>query len=346
MEYITTKDLGYDQEHVIVFNTQAGSNDQSDKVVQQLRNRLLQEPEVVSVTGTNASFNRGWSSRGFIIDGEMKTAYIYTIDPYYLQTLDISLTQGRNFNENIPSDSNAIIVNETLVADFGWDDPFNEHLNWKKDSLSQEYRIIGVAKDYHFRSLEMEIDPVILTISENHLFNVLVKLHPGDLSASVEKVQAVWRERYPDKPFDYSFLDQDIARQYEAYQRWMKITGLSTLFAILISCLGLFGLAGINALNRIKEIGIRKVFGAELSTIFFLLNRQYVGLAMIAFVLATPLSWYIMHQWMANFKYSISISWQIFALSMVGGLLIALLTVSYHAIKTALINPTETLKYE
>lgn len=346
MEYITTKDLGYDQEHVIVFNTQAESIDQSNKLMQQLRNRLLQQPEVVSVTGTNASFNRGGHSRGFIIDGEMEMVYVYTVDPYYLQTLDISLTQGRNFNENNPSDSNAIIVNETLVADFRWNDPLNEYLSWKKDSLSQDYRIIGVAKDYHFRSLEMEIGPVILTMSEDHLFNVLVKLHPGDLSASVEKVQAVWSELYPDKPFDYRFLDQDIARQYEAYQRWMKITGLSTLFAILISCLGLFGLAGINALNRTKEIGIRKVFGAKLSTIIYLLNKQYVVLAIIAFAIATPLSWHVMHQWMANFQYGISISWHIFVLSMVGGLLIALLTVSYHAIKSASINPTETLKYE
>jgi len=276
----------------------------------------------------------------------MKTTYVYSIDPYYLQTLDISLAQGRDFNEQIPSDSSAVIVNEALVADMGWDDPLSEHLNWRNDSLSEGYRVIGVAKDYHFRSLEMEIEPLMLTLGKENMWIVMVRLQPGNLTASVEKVQTIWKELYRDKPFNYRFLDEDLARQYQDYQRWMKIMGLSTLFAILISNLGLFGLSGINTLNRTKEIGIRKVFGARLSTIFFLLNKRYVALALIAFAMAIPLSWYVMHQWMANFQYSIDISWRIFALSMLGGLFIALITVSYHATKIALINPTETLKYE
>jgi len=126
----------------------------------------------------------------------------------------------------------------------------------------------------------------------------------------------------------------------------MSITGLATGFAILISCLGLFGLAGINAVNRTKEIGIRKVLGAGLSSIFILLNKQYVWLSLIAFVLAVPLSWYVMSKWLASFKFSIAISWELFAVSIMSGLLIALATVSYHAFKTALVNPAETLKYE
>jgi putative ABC transport system permease protein len=147
-------------------------------------------------------------------------------------------------------------------------------------------------------------------------------------------------------PFESGFLDEDIARQYEARDRWLNIMGLATLFAILISCLGLFGLAGINAFNRTKEIGIRKIMGAELSSIFILLNKQYVGLSLIAFVVAIPFSWYVMHQWLAAFEYKITIGWELFVLSMIMGMTVALITVSYHALKAAHVNPADTLKYE
>jgi putative ABC transport system permease protein len=159
-------------------------------------------------------------------------------------------------------------------------------------------------------------------------------------------LRKAWNEISPTLPFDYTFLDEDVARQYESYERWMSIMGFSTGFAILISCLGLFGLSGINALNRTKEIGIRKVMGAELVNIFVLLNKQYIWLAVIAFLLAAPASWYVMQKWLADFEFAITMGWELFAASMAIGLLIALLTVSYHAIKTGLSNPADTLKYE
>jgi putative ABC transport system permease protein len=179
-----------------------------------------------------------------------------------------------------------------------------------------------------------------------YLVNMIIKVAPGDIPGSVEKIRQIWKEISPDKPFDYTFLDEDVAKQYEAYERWMGIMGLATCFAILISCLGLFGLAGINAVNRTKEIGIRKVMGAELSNIFVLLNKQYVWLSLIAFSLAAPLSWYVMTQWLADFKFRIEMGWELFVISMAAGLMLAIATVSYHAVKAALINPAETLKYE
>jgi putative ABC transport system permease protein len=183
--------------------------------------------------------------------------------------------------------------------------------------------------------------------SVGNLTTMLVKTAAGDLPTSLSKVEKAWRSMYPDRPFDYSFLDEDVANQYQSYKRWMNIMGLSTGFAILISCLGLFGLAGINAVNRTKEIGIRKVMGAELSNIFVLLNRQYIWLSLIAFAIAAPLSWYVMTEWwLKDFQFKITIGWELFAFSMLSGLFVALLTVSYHAIRAALINPAETLKYE
>lgn len=346
MEFVTTKDLGYDQEHILVVPTQMGWNRESNKAVERMRNRLRHEPGIVSVAGTSLSFNMGWSRNGYTIDGEHKSAYVYTVDPNYVETLNIKLKEGRNFDADILSDSNALIVNEALVNDMGWEDPLNEHLNWQEDSASLGYRIIGVAEDYHFRSLKTAIEPMFLNLGNGYLTNMLIKMEAGRLAGPVEKIERIWSGLFPDKPFDYSFLDDDVARQYESYKRWMSIMGLSTLFAILISCLGLFGLAGINALNRTKEIGIRKVFGAELTNIFILLNKQYVLLALIAFALAAPLSWYVMDKWLAGFEYGISMSWHIFAISMLAGMAIALITVSYHAIKTAFVNPADTLKYE
>jgi putative ABC transport system permease protein len=256
---------------------------------------------------------------------------------------------GRNFDVNISTDSSGVVVNEALVRDMKWTDPLNEYLNWREDSVGLGDKVIGVVKDYHFLSLERDLEPMFLSMNKEnvgYLTTLMVKISAGDVSSGLEKVKSIWMELNPNKPFDYSFLDQDVARQYEAYNRWMKIMSLATTFAIIISCLGLFGLAGINAVNRTKEIGIRKVMGANLSNIFILLNRQFVLMAMISFALGIPFSWWVMNKWLSDFKFKIEMGWELFAVSILVGLTVALITVSYHAIKAALVNPAETLKYE
>ncbi len=347
MEFIASKDLGYDKEHVMVIPTQAGG-EEADKVVEQFRNKMSAEPSVVSIAGTGSSFNKGWSQYSYKIKDEHKHAYVYRVDPEYINLLSLKLTEGRNFDERM-TDQSAVIINEALARDMGWDNPLEEYLNWREDSVGPGAPVIGVLGDYHFLSLEQDIEPMFLTMDTEeagYLTTMLVKLSPGDISQKIEKVRSTWTELYPGSPFDYSFMDEDVAQQYNSHKRWMSITGLSTGFAILIACLGLFGLAGINAVNRTKEIGIRKVMGAELSQIFLLLNRQFVWLAVIAFSLATPLSWYFMDQWLASFKFAVAIDWKLFAVSMLLGLTLALLTVSYHAVKAALVNPAKTLKSE
>lgn len=349
MEYVTNKDLGYDKEQILVVPTQMGWNEESNKMVERMRVRLGKESFVTEMTGTSLSFNQGWSRYGYKVDGENKVAYVYAVDPNYLNVLDIELKEGRNFSAEIASDTSAVIINEALAKNMNWDNPLDEYLNYQEDSIGPGAKVIGVVKDYHFLSLEHEIEPLLLSMDKESigfLTNMLIKIKPGEVPASIAKLEQIWQELLPDKPFDYTFLDQDVQSQYESYNRWMKIMGLSTLFAILISCLGLFGLAGVNAINRTKEIGIRKVFGAEIMNIFVLLNKQYIFLALIAFVLASPLSWYIMESWLADFQYAVSLSWHLFAVSMLAGLIIALITVSYHALRTAKLNPAETLKYE
>jgi putative ABC transport system permease protein len=349
MQYVTTKDLGYSKDQILAIPTQTGWNKEADKVVERFRTRSQQEPTIVSVSGTSSSFNQGFSRYGYTIKGEQKSAYVYAADPYYIPTLDIKMEIGRNFDPAMASDSTGVIVNEALVRDMKWTDPLNEHLNWQEDTVGLGDKVLGVVKDYNFQSLERDVAPMFLSMNKKevgYLTTILVKISGNDLSAGLTKVKSIWQELNPSKPFDYSFIDDDVARQYESYQRWMRITGLATGFAILISCLGLFGLAGINAVNRTKEVGIRKVMGANLTNIFVLLNRQYVWLSLIAFGLGIPFSWYAMNKWLADFKFKITLSWEIFAVSVLAGLLLALLTVSYHAIKASLTNPAETLKYE
>lgn len=349
MKFMTTKDLGFDKEHVLVIPAQAGWSQASDNVVQQVRSKLQAEPDVISVAGTSSSFSQGWSRYGYKIKGENKSAYVYRVDPEFINLLNLNLVSGRNFDERIASDSTTVIINEALARDMGWENPLEEYLNWREDTVGLGSQVIGVLKDFHFLSLERSIEPMFLSMDRKntgYLTTILIRLSAGSTSEKLERVKSAWSQLYPDKPFEYSFLDQDVDSQYKAHKRWMNITGLSTGFAIFIACLGLFGLAGINAVNRTKEIGIRKVMGAELSNIFVLLNKQFVWLAVIAFALAIPLSWYFMTMWLESFKYAITIGWELYAISMGIGLALALLTVSYHAIKAALLNPAETLKYE
>jgi putative ABC transport system permease protein len=349
MQYITAKDLGYNRDQILVVPTQTGWNEEANKTVERFRIRASQEPVITAVAGTSSSFNQGYSHYGYKIKDEQKSAYVYAVDSEYIPTLDIELVAGRNFDQNIASDTTAIIVNEALLRDMKWTDPLNEHLNWREDTVGLGFKVIGVVKDYHFLSLEQNVAPLFLSINKKEvgfLTTMLVKIEQDNISEGIEKVKAIWKEQNPNKPFDYSFLDEDVARQYESYQRWMNIMGLSTGFAIVISCLGLFGLAGVNAVNRTKEIGIRKVMGAELSTIFVLLNKQYVILSLIAYALAIPFSWYVMDKWLSSFKFKVEMGWELFVLSIGAGLIIAMITVSYHGIKTALVNPADTLKYE
>lgn len=166
------------------------------------------------------------------------------------------------------------------------------------------------------------------------------------MPATIDYLRDTWNELAEHKPFDYTFLDEDVAHQYESYEKWSNIMWLSTLFAILIACLGLFGLAGINALNRTKEIGIRKALGAEMQDILMMMNRPFVFMAILSFVLSVPASWWVMKQWLSDFKFAIAMGWPLFLVSLLAALFFALITVSYHTVKAALINPADTLKYE
>lgn len=351
MRFVTTKDLGYNQHQVIVIPTQAGWGEDSNAVVEQFRQQAAGIPAVISVAGTDYPFaGNDWMVYGYKVNGENKATHGFNIDTYFLNTLGIQLVQGRGFDINNPADTTkTIVVNEALVKDMGWANPLDEHLNFHMgDPNAIGARVIGVVKDFHFLSLEENIKPMFFSMDRNDgsLNHILVRVSPDNIPATLTQLQNVFRKVAPEKPFEYSFLDDNVARQYASFDRWTNIMAFSAIFAIIISCLGLFGLAGINAVNRTKEIGIRKVMGAEVMNIFIMLNKQFVWLSLIAFALAAPLAWYAMKQWLGSFQFHIDMTWYLFAAGMLVGLAVALTAVSYHAVKAARVNPADSLKYE
>jgi putative ABC transport system permease protein len=348
MKFITTKDLGYDQHQVLFIPTQQGSGERSNRFVENFRSAVSSDPQVESVAGTSIPFAYGTMTVGFNAGDEFKVASGYIVDPAYIPTLEIELMAGRNFDVDNPADADAVIVNEALVRDLKWIDPLNEHLNWRRDTVGLGSRVIGVVRDHHFLSLERSIEPMFLTMDKTfgHYEYILLRISGDDIPGTIKNLASVYKTLAPDKPFEYTFLDENVALQYQSYKRWMNIMGFATGFAILISCLGLFGLAGMNVVNRTKEIGIRKILGAELGNIFVLLNKQFVWLSVIAFAVAAFPAWYIMRKWLDSFQFKIEMSWILFAASTAAGLIIALLTTGYHTIKAGMVNPSDTLRHE
>jgi putative ABC transport system permease protein len=348
MEFIASKDLGYNQHEVLYFPTQERSGPKSDRLVEMFRARMENDPSIVSVAGSSIPFTHGTLTLGFQADGQVKAASSYIVDPDYIPTLQIPMVAGRNFDIRNPADlTGAVIVNETLVREMKWTDPLSEHLNWHfEEGLGD--RVVGVIKDHHFLSLERSIGPMFLTMDRtfgNYQY-ILVKVSATDIPATLKRLEKAYRELAPDKPFEYTFLDETVAQQYRSYEQWMKLMSLTTIFAILISSLGLFGLAGTNVVNRTKEIGIRKVLGSGVGDLLILLNKQFFWLALISFIIGALPARYAINEWLNSFQFRIQIGWGLFCFSVLSGLLVVLLTISYHTMKAIRENPAETLKCE
>ncbi|MDN4165147.1 ABC transporter permease [Cytophagales bacterium LB-30] len=346
MQLVLQADLGFNDDQVLVVPLHSGWSEEGNRLVEQCKVALSGDARIAYVSGTSISFSKGWSQYGYKVNEVEKHAFVYRVDPDYLNLLDIQLLQGRSFDASRPSEVRSIIVNEALVKDMGWEDPLSERLDWQNDSVG--YEVIGVTKDYHFQSLTKETKPMFLTISNEagYMTTLLVKIKGNEIPQALEAVETAWKKLAPDKPFNYSFLDDDVASQYASYERWSRMMGIATVFAIVIACLGIFGLSGINALNRTKEIGIRKVLGANSWRLIYLLNKEYVLLATLAFVLAMPLSWWLMRDWLADFTYSISLGWELFVGALLVAVLVSTISVSYHAIRAVRSNPVEALKNE
>ena len=256
--------------------------------------------------------------------------------------MGLEIIKGRSISPDYPSDTigeGAVVVNESL-----------EKLLGKEFSLGNPCRalnnakIIGVMKDFHFNSLSQPIGPALLSFSPSYIPGILIKIQPRDLSETLRKLETTWRKYNDGKPLNYIFMDQAIQKMYQEQIRWINLISVATLFAIIIACLGLFGLSGLTAMNFTKQIGIRKVLGASVWSIFLLLNKSTFKLSLLSFLLAAPFAWYFMNKWLDDFAYRIEVNWEIFTLTWFIGLLIALFSVGYNSLKSALSDPVKSIQ--
>lgn len=343
MRYFNNKDLGFVKEAVITIPVPEDDNIGKKR---NLKAAVSTLPGVEGVSLCRTAPASGSISRtSFTVDG-IEGNYVTQVkisDADYLDLFKIEFVAGNNPQ---PGDTaRGWVVNEKLVKMLGLADAqmiLGRKLNlWDKD-----LPVMGVVKDFHAASLSREIDPVILFPDLQYSSTLAIKLTPGEFNATVKKVESAWSALYPDFLFQYTFLDQDIKRFYEDTQRMSVLLVVFSCIAIAIGCLGLYGLVSFMANQKEKEIGVRKVLGASTGQIMWIFSKEFVLLIFIAFLIASPLAGYIMNKWLEDFAYRISIHWSVFAVGIVFTMVIALLTVSYRAVRAAIANPVDTLRME
>ncbi|WP_421871094.1 FtsX-like permease family protein [Marinoscillum sp.] len=346
MQYLRQKDLGFDKEKVlrIVLDNQNAREKWSV-----LKNRLLQDPNIKDAATATTSPGRGFGKNVMLVETNEGVMEDYGVDSYgidydYLPVLGIELTEGRNIDPKYPTDTaSAVLVNEAMVARMGWDTAIGKRFQFDGDS-TKYHHVIGVVKDFHQRSLYDPIEALLFIPSLNNS-NALIKIG-GDVAAGISFIEQAWSEVFPNKPFEYSFLDQDFMEQYEADQlRGSLFLGFSIMM-IVISCLGLLGLASFIAEQRTKEISIRKVLGAEVSGLVSLLVRDFLLLVIVGAIPAFGIAYYFMNEWLSTFEYHVNMNYFLYflVLLVIGG--VTILTTGYHALRAATSNPADNLKYE
>jgi len=272
-------------------------------------------------------------------------------DQNYVPTLGMGMAAGRNFSLDFPTDSSAVIINETAAKLLGFKNPLNETLyrpnGYSSDGSfkSKPFHIIGVVKDFNFSSMHDKVGPLVIELGENY-GRIAMRINTRNIPSLISQVENKWNGMAPGQPFSYTFLDADFNKVYNAEQRTGKLFITFAVFAIFIACLGLFGLVTYAAEQRIKEIGIRKVLGATIGEIVTMVSKDFLKLVLIASVIAFPIAWWGMNKWLQSFAYRINISWWVFALAGLLTIAIALITVSFQAIKAAIANPVKSLRTE
>jgi putative ABC transport system permease protein len=350
LNFIRNKDLGFDRHQVITIDNTHVLGDQAKT----FRDELMKITGVKDATMSSylpVNFNR--SNDAFFLSPTMdpKTAISmqnWVVDEHYVPALNMQIIAGRNFSPQFPTDSMAIIVNEAAMKFLATKDILNKRLYNIQDVNTKalnEWHIIGVAKNFNFNSLRDVVTPLALKFGSSN-GNISVRLNSSNVAGMIAQVKNKWQSMTPRQPFSYSFMDEDFNRLYTTDQRTGKIFISFAIFAILIASLGLFGLITYAAEQRVKEIGIRKVLGADVSNIVAMISKDFMRLVFIASLVAFPVAWWAMNKWLQDFAYRVNIGWWVFATAGIVAALIALITVSFQSVKAAMANPVESLRTE
>jgi len=349
LDYIRSRKTGYNREQVLVLHNTYGL----DKQVKAFREDCLKITGVnlVTISGDLPTATSGFSQNGWFRDAslDVKRAIILTsfsVDEHYIPTLGMEIAKGRNFSQEFLSDSTAVVINESAASLLGVKDPINMtvYRPWNQYK-SKAYHVIGVVKDFNFSSMHEKVGPLVMQLGDNN-GSIALAVSPKNITSLVGQVEQLYKHMAPGLPFTYSFMDADFNNLYKAEQRTGTLFITFAIFAILIACLGLFGLVTYAAEQRTKEIGIRKVLGAKVGGIVAMLSRDFAQLVLIASLISFPVAWWAMNKWLESFAYRITISWWVFVIAGVTAMFIALFTVSLQTIRAALANPVKSLKSE
>ncbi|HWB90492.1 MAG TPA: FtsX-like permease family protein, partial [Puia sp.] len=357
LSYIQHKKLGYDRDQVLIVQETGWLGNHQDY----FRQRLLADPRIasISMSGYLPAGKTNNSNFIFYPGGQREQlvyASSYAVDDQYIPTLGMQLVAGRNFSREFPSDSDAVIINETAALKLGWTKPdrpvtdadLAHRTITQKDNtgIGKPYHVIGMIRDFHFRSLHELITPLVMTLDTAASNDLIVKTRTTDLPGLLASIRTEWNSLKPGAPFSYSFLDDRFNDTYRNEQQIGLILGIFAGLTIFVACLGLFGLATFTAERRTKEIGIRKVLGASSGAIVTLLSREFLRLVIISFLIAAPLAWLVMNRWLRDFAYRTTIGWWIFVLAALLAIGITVLTIGLRAMRAALRNPVDSLRAE
>lgn len=349
MNHLLDKDMGFDKEQMLVldYNYDNKVNDMSSA----LKSELEANPSILSVAFSRSVPGGFFPNAGTEIqnpDGEMvqKGQAIFQVGIDFIDHFGMELVAGRSYSRDYPSDStSALVLNEAAARQYGYSNPA-DIVGKKFDQWGRAGEVIGVVKDFNYISLHNAVEPLTLPFEAYASRYLSVKVKGEDLQKTIAEVEQTWKVLAPHRPFIYSFLDEDFNKQYESDFRFRKIFTTFSVLAIMIACLGLLGLATYTAEQRTKEIGIRKVMGADVSSIVKLLSMDFIKLVLVGILIATPVAWYAMNKWLEGFAYKAPIHWWIFLIAGSLAMVVALLTISFQAIKAAMMNPVKSLRSE
>ena len=350
LNFIQNKNLGFNKEHKLIIDDTYILKDK----ISGFKERLKEIPEIKNVTVTGfLPIDSYRNTNGMFPDGDKNSPYLlpiqaWRIDTDYFKTMGMEIIEGRNFSPDMPSDSDAVVINESCARHFQWKNPLEHQVSRGAGEQGNDvvnYNVIGVVKDFNFESLRNEIQPVVFFLKKNSGY-VTMRISSNNIPKLVSEVEDIWKEYASGSPFSYRFMDESFNKMYKVEERTGKIFGIFALLAVLIGCLGLFALSAYTAERKTKEIGVRRVLGGSIKGMIYLLSREFIKLIMIAYLIAAPIAYFVMNSWLEDYAYRMKLGFDILLLAGIVSLLIAIITVSYHAVKAALINPADSLKYE
>jgi len=349
LSYIQNKKLGFNKEQVLILENTYLLKKQTET----FKNEIQSYPQIINATVSGflpvpSDFNQSAVFPEGEVESEKSTSMqIWRVDHDYVETLSMNMVQGRDFSREFSTDKSAVVINQAVARHFGWEKPLGKNLSTVSSLVggTKLYTVIGVVEDFHFESLRNNIGPLIMLLASSQT-RISFRMKTDDVSGTIGLIRKKWREFLPNQPFEYSFLDEQFDRMYRTERRIGEIFGIFAALAVFIGCLGLFGLAAFTAEQRTKEIGIRKVLGATAPKIIRLLVKEFVILIAVANAIAWPIAYFVMKGWLKDFAYQTPVQIWLFLSAGVFTLLIALITVSYQAVKAALANPVDSIKFE